>query len=238
VVLVAAAGNNDDCTVLVEAPARIPGVVAVSGTDRDANFWNGSVVGREVVISAPAVDIFGPAPLKFSPSGFGIGSGTSSATAIMSGAAALIRSRYPKLNAASVIERLIRTAKDQGPVGRDDKFGFGTVRPFNALTEDVAPVAKNPLGEPPASSVSAGSTTAEGRRYGGTRTVVLPILYALGGVVLLVVLVVVIVLLSRRRRPPRPPGYPPRSPGPPPSGYPSAPGQPSGGPVRPGRPSG
>jgi hypothetical protein len=40
---------------------------------------------------------------------------------------------------------LIGTAKDLGPAGRDDQFGYGEVDPLSALREPVAEVAANPL---------------------------------------------------------------------------------------------
>jgi subtilisin family serine protease len=59
--------------------------------------------------------------------------------------ATLIRSRWPTLDAPNVVNRLIRTARDLGPDGRDDRYGYGEVDPVTALTAEVAPVRGNPL---------------------------------------------------------------------------------------------
>ncbi|MEJ7726630.1 MAG: S8 family serine peptidase, partial [Actinomycetes bacterium] len=74
--------------------------------------------------------------------------GTSSAAAITSGVAALVRAQFPDLDAANVVNRLIATGRDIGAAGQDDKFGYGVVDPVAALTADVPPVSENPLGSP------------------------------------------------------------------------------------------
>jgi type VII secretion-associated serine protease mycosin len=223
VVLVASSGNTpQDGTHGVIDPARIPGVVAVGALDQQANLWWGSEPGPEVAITAPGVDIITPAPLDTSSSGYASGTGTSEATAFVSGVAALIRAKYPKLNAASVIQRLIATAKDAGAPGRDPQYGYGIMRPLLALTNQVDAVTVNPLGSAAGPSPGAGATTGTGSG-GSTRSQALSVLLPVaGGILLLVVVVTVIVVaVSRRRRPvpvgrpPGPPGWPPPPPPPP-----------------------
>jgi subtilisin family serine protease len=124
----------------VPAPASIPGVVAVSGVDK-AGAIVASVSGPEVVIAAPGKDI----AHATKGGGYALGTGTSDATAIVSGVVALIRSKYPDLDAANVVNRLIQTADDRGPPGRDQRYGFGIVNPVRALTADVPRVDRNPL---------------------------------------------------------------------------------------------
>ncbi|MFD4354872.1 type VII secretion-associated serine protease mycosin [Nocardia sp. NPDC058519] len=65
--------------------------------------------------------------------------GTSFAAPYVAGLAALIRSRYPELNAAQVIDRITRTAHAPGR-GRDDAIGAGLIDPLAALT-DTLPAA-------------------------------------------------------------------------------------------------
>jgi subtilisin family serine protease len=220
VVLVGAAGNipEDNDSSIVITPARIPGVIAVGALDQQAGAWYGSSRGPEVALTAPGVDIIAPAPLNTSPSGYGSVTGTSPATAFVSGVAALIRAKYPGLNAPSVIERLIRTAKDLGPPGRDEQYGYGVMRPLLALTDPVPAVSANPLGTAggPAASVSTTTTAISSGSSGSTRSEALAWLLPVGGGLLLVIVVVVIVAVTRRRRtPPTPPGWPPPPPGPP-----------------------
>jgi subtilisin family serine protease len=73
-----------------------------------------------------------------------VGRGTSDATAIVSGAAALVRSKFPELTAPQVIERLTSTATDIGPPGRDDQCGFGVLNIVKALTADVPGAGTSP----------------------------------------------------------------------------------------------
>ena len=68
-------------------------------------------------------------------------SGTSDSTAIVSGAAALVRSKFPDLSAPEVIHRLTATATDNGKPGRDNECGFGVLNVVKALTADVPPLS-------------------------------------------------------------------------------------------------
>ena len=222
VVLVAATGNipQNPTFTNVNSPASIPGVVAVGALDQKAVAWYGSSRGPEVALTAPGVDIIAPAPLDTSPNGYGSVTGTSPSAAFVSGVAALIRAKYPGLNAPSVIERLIRTAKDLGPPGRDEQYGYGVMRPLLALTDPVPAVSANPLGTAggPAAAVSTTATAIGSGSSGSTRGEALAWLLPVGGglLLVLVILVIVIVAATRRRRPPpTPPGWPPPPPGPP-----------------------
>ncbi len=143
VVVVACTGNetasNSDT---VWYPAREPGVVAVSGLERDSEkLWSGAITGRETVLTAPATGLVGARP----PDGYWRVQGTSFGTPLVSATAALIRARYPEMRAGDVINRMLRTARDIGPSGRDDSFGYGLIDPVAALTADVQPVGFNPL---------------------------------------------------------------------------------------------
>jgi subtilisin family serine protease len=175
VVIVACTGNVSASSPSRDVwyPAREPGVVAVAGLVGAASatsapstvantsmggtggasesLWSGSLTGSQTVLTAPAVNLLGA-----KPGGYWRVQGTSFAAPLVAATAALIRSRYPGMNAANVINRLIRTARDLGPPGRDDRYGYGEVDPLAALRIDAPPVTANPLGG--ASSIAAGST--------------------------------------------------------------------------------
>ena len=68
-------------------------------------------------------------------SGYEAWSGTSMATPHVSGAAALIWSKYPTATAAQVRQALTSTAEDLGAAGRDTAYGYGLVRADFALAE-------------------------------------------------------------------------------------------------------
>ncbi|MFJ8202351.1 S8 family serine peptidase [Micromonospora chalcea] len=151
IVVVAAVGNFPSETS-ISYPASEQGVIAVGGVDRQGNKAEFSVSGADVDIVAPAVDIY-----STSLAGrYRRSTGTSDATAIVAGAAALIRSKYPNLPAQEVAHRLTATAVDKGPPGRDDQYGYGVIDLVAALTADVPPLGfESSNVTPPASAEAA-----------------------------------------------------------------------------------
>jgi type VII secretion-associated serine protease mycosin len=158
IVVVAGTGNGPG--ISIEYPAAYPGVVAVGGVDKQGNHAEVSLTGPEVVLSAPAVDVVHP--------GLGHqyshGTGTSDATAIVAGAVALVRARFPNLSATEVVHRLTATAIDKGPPGRDAQYGYGIVNLVGALTADVPPLTPSPstTGSRSAPTTSATPAAASG----------------------------------------------------------------------------
>jgi membrane-anchored mycosin MYCP len=134
VVVVAAAGNEQQSQPgQTWYPAAYEGVLAVAAVDNNGAPIAQSNQGPWVGIAAPGSDLTSTAA---GGSGFLTQSGTSFATAIVSGVAALVRSRFPDLSGPAVVRRLTSTAV---PVSghRDDKVGAGIVDPFAALTAPV-----------------------------------------------------------------------------------------------------
>jgi serine protease len=164
VVVIACTGNASASSSAENSgvwyPAREPGVVAVAGMERDGKtLWEGSITGKETVLTAPATNLVGAR----GPDDYWRVQGTSFAAPMVSGTAALIRSRWPDMPAGEVINRLIRTADDRGAAGRDPEFGFGQVNPVAALTADVPFVTDNPLDTTPPPGVARfGSAPASG----------------------------------------------------------------------------
>jgi membrane-anchored mycosin MYCP len=143
VVIVAAAGNRKTGSEQVGAPATIPGVLAVGGLDKDGTASvDSSSQGISIGVSAPAEDLAGGLP----GGGYARWSGTSGAAPIVSGVAALIRSKYPDMTAAQVINRIISTAKPAGGSVPNAIYGYGVLDAYAALTADVPVVTANPLG--------------------------------------------------------------------------------------------
>ncbi|MFM1984738.1 MAG: hypothetical protein RL723_1173 [Actinomycetota bacterium] len=143
VVVVAAAGNRAGGTEQVGAPATIPGVLVVAGVDRNAQVSNqASTEGLTIAVAAPATDL-----VSAYPGGeYKIWSGTSGAAPIVSGLVALVRAKYPNLDANNVINRVISTATKMGDQPYSNQFGFGLIDPVGALTADLPLVQVNPLG--------------------------------------------------------------------------------------------
>lgn len=143
VVVVAAAGNRADGTEQIGAPATIPGVLVVAGVDRDAVASSAaSTSGLNISVAAPATDLVS----AFPGGDYKIWSGSSGAAPIVSGLVALIRSKYPDLDANNVINRVIATATQVGPDDYSTSYGFGLIDPQKAMSEKVPSVSENPLG--------------------------------------------------------------------------------------------
>lgn len=143
VVIVAAVGNRVDGTEQVSAPATIPGVIAVAGVDVNAQASQlASTSGFTIGVTAPAEDL-----VAAYPNGeYRIWSGTSGAAPIVSGLVALIRSLYPEMDAANVVNRVISSAIKVGFETYSSSYGYGLIDAENALLLDLPPVTSNPLG--------------------------------------------------------------------------------------------
>ncbi|SFD09660.1 S8 family serine peptidase [Streptomyces aidingensis] len=133
VLVVAAAGNEGNANVSTGRmyPAAYDGVLAVGAVDAEGRPLDSSNAG-------PWVDIAGiGTPMTvLAPGGSGYRQaegGTSLAAAQVSGAAALVLSRFPGLTARQVAGRLTGSASLLGG-GVNDRTGAGLVDPFGALT--------------------------------------------------------------------------------------------------------
>ena len=144
VVVVAAAGNRGSGTTQVGAPATMPGVLTVGGLDRNGEAsWNASSQGITIGVTAPAEQLVGAVP----GDGYVLWDGTSGATPLVAGVAALVRAAHPDLDAANVINRIVATAKDAGKAGNDPIYGFGKVDAAAAVSAKVPAVTANPMGD-------------------------------------------------------------------------------------------
>lgn len=134
VVVVAAAGNRGSGTTEVGAPATIPGVLTVAGVDqsKEASF-DASSQGITIAVAAPSEKLVGVAP----GGGYMTWYGTSAAAPIVSGLVALVRSAYPKLDAAQVINRVIATANPNGHTVPSPIYGNGLIDAAAAVTAYV-----------------------------------------------------------------------------------------------------
>jgi len=171
IVIVAAAGNYPEQSG-VAAPASFPGVVAAAAVDRNGRHHPVSVTGPEIVLAAPGVDIVSASKDR----GYRDGTGTSDAAAIIAGAAALIRAKYPDLSAEQVIRRLTETADDRGPAGRDEQYGYGVLDLVEALT---APLDRSTT--PARAAPTADRPGSEGQVTAGPVGLVLFLLLAAAG---------------------------------------------------------
>ncbi len=136
IVLVAAAGNAGPQSPPLY-PAADENVIAVTAVDENDKLLPQANQGPHVALAAPGVNVLEPAP----GGTYGYTTGTSVATAHVSGVAALIIERDPNIDTATLEEVLYSSARDLGPKGRDSQFGYGLVDPLHALDTLEAKVA-------------------------------------------------------------------------------------------------
>ncbi|GLW29583.1 S8 family serine peptidase [Actinoplanes regularis] len=161
--LVVAASGNDQSATGIGYPAALPGVLAVGAIDQSGKHAAFSISGPNVALCAPGDKIV----TTGLNSTYRIAQGTSAAAAIVSGAAALVRAKFPELSAQEVIHRLTATATDIGPPGRDEQCGYGVINIVKALTEDV-PAVDGSLGTATGSSSADASSADAGEPGGGS----------------------------------------------------------------------
>lgn len=134
VLVVAASGNRAAGHLSVGAPATIPGVLTVAGVDQDRNISEeSSSQGIAVDLAAASEPLVGALPGGESATW----TGTSGATPIVAGAAALVMAAHPELSAQEVKHRLVSTADSAGAEGIDPEYGHGVLNVAEAVTGSV-----------------------------------------------------------------------------------------------------
>lgn len=140
--VVAASGNSGDTGNPLTYPAALPHVFTVAATDTTGQVAFFSTRSPFVDLAAPGVDIPVASALD---DGYTIGSGTSFAAPIVSGAAAWLWTVRPELDAGQVAEILRHSAKDVAPAGVDQATGYGILDVPAALSY---PAPASDPGEP------------------------------------------------------------------------------------------
>ncbi|WP_051560081.1 S8 family peptidase [Marinobacterium jannaschii] len=120
--LVAAAGNGGGNARPVY-PAAWPQTLAVTALGADRQLYRMANRGDYVQLAAPGVDIITAGPGGTQP----VLSGTSMASAHISGIAAQLKQMAPQLPLAELKTRLLQSAEDLGATGTDSMFGRGLV---------------------------------------------------------------------------------------------------------------
>ena len=168
-VVVFAAGNDAGA---VSWPANLSTskvLIAVSATNKwdefktmttqDNETWWGSNFGPEVSVSAPGVQMY-TTDIAGSD-GYASGdyvanfNGTSSATPLVAGTAALVLAQNPGWTPAQVRNRLQTAADDLGTAGFDTEYGHGRVNACKALGGTDCEEGGSPPPEPPNCSALA-----------------------------------------------------------------------------------
>jgi subtilisin family serine protease len=211
IVVIASSGNSGDAAEAAgkgsapySFPADYPGVLGVAAVGSSAQPASFSSDNLSVQVAAPGVKV----PAQGRDAQYWLVSGTSPACALTAGVAALIKSKYPALPAARVIDAITSSAWHSPPGGYDRQVGFGTVNAAAALT------AAGQL----AAHGQASHVVAVSSHFGGGPGAVPPppvrprgllalVLYCLLAVACLILVGVAAVRLVSRRQPPAPQGY-------------------------------
>ncbi len=138
VVIMAAAGN--DGNTQPQYPAASLNVVAVSATDANDRRAAFSSYGSFITLAAPGTNNWTTRRSASTP--YGPVYGTSFASPVVAGLAALVASANPLLSNTQIVSLLKFNADDLGAAGRDIVYGYGRVNGFSTLrsaTNTVSP---------------------------------------------------------------------------------------------------
>ena len=135
VVLVAPAGDNGMGTGTVNYPAAYPGVLAVGATAKGGQLASFTNTGSYVALTAPGTGLTVAAP---GGDGYGTLASTDMSAALAAGVAALIRSRFPGLTAAAVVQAMERGVTGHAAAGA----AHGALDAAGALTAAAALAAR------------------------------------------------------------------------------------------------
>ncbi|MEU5876577.1 S8 family serine peptidase [Spirillospora sp. NPDC047279] len=234
VVVVVSAGNQGNAANPSNNPANCAGVLAVGAVDNKKNAWVGTQRQPYVAVAAPGAPV-----TSVGRNGALVGNviGTSQAAALTSGVAALVRSKNPQMSNREVVQRIIASAVDAGPPGKDNMTGAGVVIPERALTATVPKSAPNPVFD---KYDQWAKTQGAGGQAGGSsapvaetqnnddRNSIITLVIAVGAILAVVLVAVIILFVVKRKsgggRPPSGGG------GYGGGGYGGGPGQQAGGP--------
>ncbi|WP_317453360.1 S8 family serine peptidase [Streptomyces xanthii] len=148
--MMVAVGNEGVRSGHIDYPAAYPYAVGVGSVDQSGTVSKTSSYGNYVDLAAPGISVPGWCDESFKAYCMRDG-GTSSATAVASGAAALIWSAHPDWTANQVLRSLIDTAGRKWKKSDPSKYlGYGIIRPrvvlenpdYNPGPADTDPLSK------------------------------------------------------------------------------------------------
>lgn len=143
ILIVAAAGNAGPKSPPLY-PGADPNVLAVTATDMHDRLFSGANQGDYIAVAAPGVNVLVPAPnanVQYT-------TGTSVASANVSGVAALLLAEQPTRSPEDIRDILVKTAKHLGAEGTNPQFGAGLVDPLKALNS-APEIASQKSGDAP-----------------------------------------------------------------------------------------
>jgi subtilisin family serine protease len=150
VVVIASAGNDGSGSGFAPYlyPASFSGVISVAAATSGGSRASFSEQNASVVLAAPGVGVVG----DVSDTEFLDGDGTSPAAAVVSGVAALIKSRYPGLSPSLVEQAMVESTTHRSRGGYNVDTGFGEIDAAGALAAAGRLAAAHPARGLPASA--------------------------------------------------------------------------------------
>ncbi|WP_161568896.1 Ig-like domain-containing protein [Exiguobacterium sp. SL-9] len=127
VLVIAAAGN--DSSTSTHYPSSYEHVISVGSTTSYDTLSSFSNYGWNVDVTAPGSSILSTTPYNT----YSYKSGTSMASPVVAGVAALVKAAEPNISVDELAERLTSTADDLGSPGRDYYYGYGRINAKAAL---------------------------------------------------------------------------------------------------------
>ncbi|HXJ64265.1 MAG TPA: S8 family serine peptidase [Actinomycetota bacterium] len=119
--LIAAAGNTG--STALQYPAGFGEVVSVGNTTLQDTIAPSSTHNSDVELSAPGSQIFS----TWKGGGYATETGTSMASPVVAGTAAIVWQLHPTFTARQVRTKLHNSVDDLGTAGKDEFFGFGRI---------------------------------------------------------------------------------------------------------------
>ncbi|NJN26441.1 MAG: S8 family serine peptidase [Cyclobacteriaceae bacterium] len=137
VVVVAAAGNTPG--ELDFYPASFDHVLSVGATDIDDRLASWATYSHKIDLMAPGNNVY----TTKNNGGYEKTTGSSFASPMVAGAAALVRAHFPELSAIQVMEQLRITSDDIYAIGNNmeykGKLGHGRLNVYRALSDIITP---------------------------------------------------------------------------------------------------
>ncbi len=123
-VVVCVAAGNEGSNTAYTCPAHLQNCIVVSALEPDESIAYFSNYGSSVDIAAPGVSILSCVPLD----SYEYWDGTSMATPHVSAASAMVLMIHPDYSPSEIEDFLKSCAKDLGSIGKDDFYGYGSLK--------------------------------------------------------------------------------------------------------------
>ncbi len=145
VVVIAAAGNTGDTTLGYPAAENINGLLGVGASTETDSLALFSTRGSWVRVVAPGTNIISSVPAGK----YGTWNGTSMATPIVAGEAALVRAAFPGLRQTKIIDQIVRTSQRiQGPIQARIDIGAAVTTQPEATPTPTSTPTPTPIATP------------------------------------------------------------------------------------------